>query len=180
MRFNFNIVKIYTRTVRGVAAQNMPLLVRWIYTFYNKRSEAYQCRDMDLNIHSLDALIYSHCKSVCALHAHFWEKGSVPRWRVNAVVIIIAATFTSKKNYCRNKQRVGAKQLQVFHTCSSPAYSLTIVFWSLYVLIHMESVLVGALHAHLRNNSYISRSFLWQNSSRDHWSEWMSTLLWSL
>ena len=52
---------------------------------------------MDLNIHSLDALIYSHCKSVCALHAHFWEKGSVPRWRVNAVVIIIAATFTSKK-----------------------------------------------------------------------------------
>ena len=53
---------------------------------------------MDLNIHSLDALIYSHCKSVCALHAHFWEKGSVPRWRVNAVVIIIAATFTSKKN----------------------------------------------------------------------------------
>ena len=158
----------------------MPLLVRWIYTFYNKRSEAYQCRDMDLNIHSLDALIYSHCKSVCALHAHFWEKGSVPRWRVNAVVIIIAATFTSKKNYCRNKQRVGPKQLQVFHTCSSPAYSLTIVFWSLYVLIHRESVLVGALHAHLRNNSYISRSFLWQNSSRDHWSEWMSTLLWSL
>ena len=52
---------------------------------------------MDLNIHSLDALIYSHCKSVCALHAHFWEKGSVPRWRVNAVVIIIAATFNSKK-----------------------------------------------------------------------------------
>jgi len=95
-------------------------------------------------------------------------------------LLLLLQHLLQKKIYCRNKQRVGAKQLQVFHTCSSPAYSLTIVFWSLYVLIHRESVLVGALHAHLRNNSYISRSFLWQNSSRDHWSEWMSTLLWSL